>query len=112
MPSLSNIVSRLSIANFVLLVFLALRNTPLAPLSGQSYEKLRPLHKTAGYTCIATSVLHGIIYLADVSESGTLYKFRELDYLAGGIAGLSMVIIGVSTFGWFVRRSYEGIQKR
>lgn len=108
----SNTCSRISVANFVLLVFLALRNTPLAPLSGQSYEKLRPLHKTAGYTCVTTSAIHGIIYVVESSELGILYKFRELEDLAGGIAGLSMVIIGFSTFGWFVRRSYEGMQNR
>ena len=104
----SDYFSRISVANFVLLVFLALRNTPLAPLSGSSYEKLRPLHKTAGYTCIVTSVIHGITYATAWSQAGHLHKFRELEYLAGGIAGLAMVVIGASTFTWFVRRSYEG----
>lgn len=94
--------------NFVLLVFLALRNTPLAPLSGRSYEKLRPLHKTAGYTCITTSVLHAAVYLSAWSEQGELDSMRETQNLAGGIAGLAMVVIGVSTIGWFVRRFYEG----
>ncbi|CAG7920457.1 unnamed protein product [Penicillium olsonii] len=103
----SDYFSRISVANFVLLVFLALRNTPLAPLSGSSYEKLRPLHKTAGYTCIVTSVIHGITYATAWSQAGHLHKFRELEYLAGGIAGLAMVVIGASTFTWFVRRSYE-----
>ncbi|CAG8151932.1 unnamed protein product [Penicillium olsonii] len=103
----SDYFSRISVANFVLLVFLALRNTPLAPLSGSSYEKLRPLHKTAGYTCIVTSVIHGITYATAWSQAGHLHKFRELEYLAGGIAGLAMVVIGASTFTWFFRRSYE-----
>lgn len=96
-------------ANFVLLVFLALRNTPLAPLSGYSYEKLRPLHKTAGYTCITTSVLHAAVYLSAWSERAELDNMRETQNLAGGIAGLAMVVIGVSTIGWFVRRFYEGL---
>ncbi|QKX56546.1 uncharacterized protein TRUGW13939_03651 [Talaromyces rugulosus] len=96
-----------SVANFVLLVFLALRNTPLAPLSGHSYEKLRPLHKTAGYTCITTSVLHAAVYLSAWSEKAELENMRETKNLAGGIAGLAMVIIGFSTIGWFTRRFYE-----
>ncbi|CAG7972845.1 unnamed protein product [Penicillium salamii] len=97
----------ISVANFVLLVFLALRNTPLAPLSGNSYEKLRPLHKTAGYTCIVTSVIHGITYVASWAQTGNLYKFNELEYFAGAIAGLAMIVIGLSTITWVVRRSYE-----
>ncbi|CRG85705.1 putative ferric reductase transmembrane component [Talaromyces islandicus] len=105
-----NVAKRLgwiSVANFVLLVFLALRNTPLAPLSGRSYEKLRPLHKTAGYTCIVTSILHAIVYLSAWAERGDVEKMRETENLAGGIAGLAMVIIGISTIGWFTRRFYE-----
>lgn len=104
-------LSRISVANFVLLVFLALRNTPLAPLSGNSYEKLRPLHKTAGYTCIVTSVIHGITYVASWAQTGNLYKFNELEYFAGAIAGLAMIVIGLSTITWVVRRSYEGMSK-
>lgn len=94
-------------ANFVLLVFLALRNTPLAPLSGRSYEKLRPLHKTAGYTCITASILHAIVYLNAWAEANELETMREKENLAGGIAGLAMVIIGLSTISWLVRRYYE-----
>lgn len=94
-------------ANLVLLVFLALRNTPLAPLSGQSYEKLRPLHKTAGYTCIVTSVLHAIVYLNAWAQANELGDMLEKANLAGGIAGLAMVIIGITTIGWFRRRYYE-----
>jgi cytochrome bd-type quinol oxidase subunit 2 len=99
--------NRISVANFVLLVFLALRNTPLAPLSGRSYEKLRPLHKTAGYTCIVTSVLHAIVYLSAWAQANELESMREKANIAGGIAGLAMVIIGFSTIGWLVRRYYE-----
>ncbi|KAH8700219.1 ferric reductase NAD binding domain-containing protein [Talaromyces proteolyticus] len=97
----------ISVANFVLLVFLALRNTPLAPLSGWSYEKLRPLHKTAGYTCITTSMLHATVYLSAWSEAGELGNMAEMQNFAGAIAGLAMVIIGLSTIGWLVRKSYE-----
>ncbi|KAJ5887577.1 hypothetical protein N7495_007618 [Penicillium taxi] len=96
------------LTNLVLLVFLALKNTPLAPLSGRSYEKLRPLHKVAGYTCIFSSVLHGVTYLGAYAAAGTITvnMKKSADY-AGGIAGVAMLIIGFSTIGWFARRFYE-----
>ncbi|KAJ5924415.1 hypothetical protein N7466_008602 [Penicillium verhagenii] len=97
----------ISVANFVLLVFLALRNTPIAPLSGQSYEKLRPLHKIAGYTCIVSSVTHGILFLKESAEIGYLELMSERENLSGALAGLSMVIIGLSTISWFASRYYE-----
>lgn len=95
-------------ANFALLVFLALRNTPLAPLSGQSYEKLRPLHKVAGYTCIVSSVVHCILYLKEGAETGYLILMKGRENLSGALAGLLMVTIGLSTISWFACRYYEG----
>ncbi|KAJ5100434.1 FAD-binding 8 [Penicillium angulare] len=97
----------ISVANLVLLVFLALKNTPLAPLTGNSYEKLRPLHKVAGYTCIFTSVLHAIVYLSAWSETGKLAKMKKAKNYAGAIAGMAMVVIGLSTITYFTRRYYE-----
>lgn len=91
----------------MLLVFLALKNTPLAPLTATSYEKLRPLHKVAGYTCIFTSALHGIVYLAAWSKSGDLFEMEESKNFAGAIAGFAMVIIGFSTIKYFMHGYYE-----
>ncbi|CAG8904680.1 unnamed protein product [Penicillium nalgiovense] len=93
----------ISVANLVLLVFLALKNTPVAPLTAKSYEKLRPLHKVAGYTCIFTSVIHAIVYLSAWSQSGSLHKMEGVDNFAGAIAGFAMVIIGFSTITYFMR---------
>jgi hypothetical protein len=89
------------------LVFLALKNTPLAILTAKSYEKLRPLHKVAGYTCIFTSVLHAVVYLPAWSETGKLKKMEKRKNYAGAIAGLAMVIIGFSTITYSMRRHYE-----
>ncbi|OQE32450.1 hypothetical protein PENFLA_c001G02010 [Penicillium flavigenum] len=97
----------ISVANLVLLVFLALKNTPLAPLTATSYEKLRPLHKVAGYTCIFTSVLHGIVYVSAWSEIGHLAEMKEHEIFVGPIAGCAMLIIGFSTITYFMRRYYE-----
>lgn len=95
-------------SNFVLLVFLALRNTPLAPLSGRSYEKLRPLHKVAGYTCILSAVIHGIVFLREAADAKVLFYFSKKKDLVGALAGLLMIIIGLSTIGRFARKYYEG----
>lgn len=100
-------INRISVANLVLLVFLALKNTPVAPLTAKSYEKLRPLHKVAGYTCIFTSVIHAIVYLSAWSQSGSLHKMEGVDNFAGAIAGFAMVIIGFSTITYFMRGYYE-----
>lgn len=94
-------------ANFVLLIFLALKNTPLAPLSGHSYEKLRPLHKTAGYTCFFTTFLHASVYLSSYGKSSNLENMRKTKNIAGAVAGLAMAILGFSTIRWLSRNYYE-----
>lgn len=91
----------------VFLVFLALKNTPLAPLTAKSYDKLRPLHKVAGYTCIFMSCMHGIVYLIAWSESDKLEKMTKSKNLAGAIAGMAMVVIGFSTITKFMRKFFE-----
>lgn len=106
-PALLTVNCRISVANLVLLVFLALKNTPLAPLTAKSYEKLRPLHKVAGYTCIFTSIMHAIVYLACWSQTGKLAKMEERNNFAGAIAGMAMLIIAFSTITYFMRRYYE-----
>ncbi|KAL4807548.1 ferric reductase like transmembrane component-domain-containing protein [Aspergillus unguis] len=97
----------LTLANLTLLTFLALRHTPLAPLSGKSYEKLRPLHKSAGYTTIVLMILHAAIYLTGWSRKGNLYKMSELRNASGAVAGVAMLVIGVSTLRYVFRGSYE-----
>ncbi|KAJ5770256.1 uncharacterized protein N7511_002307 [Penicillium nucicola] len=97
----------ISIANLVLLVFLALKNTPLAPLAATSYEKLRPLHKVAGYTCIFTSCVHAAVYLSAWSLKGNLGDMAEAANFSGAIAGTAMVIIGISTITYFMHGYYE-----
>jgi hypothetical protein len=84
-----------------------MKNTPLAPLTARSYEKLRSLHKIAGYTCIFTSCLHGIVYLSAWSEKGELESMTEAKNFSGAIAGMAMVIIGLSTITYFMRGFYE-----
>jgi hypothetical protein len=44
--------------NLALTFFLALKNTPLAPLVGLSYEKLNVLHRWAGRATFVFACLH------------------------------------------------------
>ncbi|KAJ5916206.1 hypothetical protein N7504_000221 [Penicillium tannophilum] len=54
-----------------------------------------------------SSVVHGILYLKEGAETGYLMLMRGREDLAGALAGLLMVIIGLSTISWFARRYYE-----
>lgn len=56
-------MDRLSAGNMVLVVFLALKNTPLAFLTAYSYERLNCLHQIAGYTAVVQGIIHGVIYV-------------------------------------------------
>ena len=44
--------------NLALVVFLGLKNTPLSPLAGKSYDSINVLHRVCGYTTILYMVLH------------------------------------------------------
>ncbi|RYP64850.1 hypothetical protein DL771_008565 [Monosporascus sp. 5C6A] len=56
--------------NMVLVVFLALKNTPLALLTPYSYEQLNRLHQIAGYTTVVQSTAHGVIYVVYFAHAG------------------------------------------
>lgn len=53
------------------------------------------------------SCMHGIVYLIAWSESSNLEKMAKAKNFAGAIAGLAMVIIGLSTITKFMRNFYE-----
>jgi hypothetical protein len=88
-------------------MFLLLRNTPLAPLSRNSYKKLRPLHEVASYTTIVSALIHGLRYVTAYHELCYINNFKQPENFAGPIAGISLLIIGISSIGWFRRRNYE-----
>lgn len=60
---------RVTVSNLALVVFLSLKNTPLAILAHRSYELLQPLHQTAGYTAIACMFMHAMVYITAVGSS-------------------------------------------
>ncbi|KAI1805124.1 ferric reductase NAD binding domain-containing protein [Daldinia bambusicola] len=70
--------------NMVLVVFLALKNTPLAILTAYSYERLNVLHQIAGYTTLLYTILHAAIYTAYFFKEGMVY-ILQLDIVTAGI---------------------------
>ncbi|KAK6951304.1 hypothetical protein Daesc_007835 [Daldinia eschscholtzii] len=70
--------------NMVLVVFLALKNTPLAIFTAYSYERLNVLHQIAGYTTLLYTILHAAIYTAYFLDEGRVYVL-QLDIVTAGI---------------------------
>ncbi|RYP09000.1 hypothetical protein DL765_008597 [Monosporascus sp. GIB2] len=63
--------------NMVLVVFLALKNTPLALLTPYSYEQLNGLHQITGYTTVIQSIAHGVIYVVYFANAGRWETIHE-----------------------------------
>ncbi|KAI3342438.1 ferric reductase NAD binding domain-containing protein [Ustulina deusta] len=90
---ISNIASRfgwMATGNLAFVVFLALKNTPLAILTVYSYERLNSLHQIAGYTTLLHTILHAAIYTYYFMSSGKTYVLREDIVTAGIILGFAM----------------------
>lgn len=77
-------------ANMALVVFLALRNTPLAVLTSYSYERLNVLHQISGYTTVLYMILHGTIYSAYFLLDQRAEVLRQDFNTAGIILGFFM----------------------
>lgn len=98
---------RVALYNVAFVIFLSLKNTPLAILSDSSYETLMPLHKAAGYTCIVASLVHAIIYLITWAQIGILNGLLEPSRIAGIMGGIALLVIGVSNVPYIRRQHYE-----
>ncbi|KFY34912.1 hypothetical protein V494_06372 [Pseudogymnoascus sp. VKM F-4513 (FW-928)] len=96
-----------ALCNLAFVIFLSLKNTPLAILSASSYETLMPLHKAAGYTCIVASLVHAIVYLNAWAQANMLHEMLEPTQIAGIMGASAMVLIGISTFPYIRRQRYE-----
>lgn len=77
--------------NFSLVVFLALKNTPLAFLTAYSYERLNVLHQIAGYTTFLHLILHASMYTNYFLSSGRLEVLQEPSVIAGIVAGFAFL---------------------
>lgn len=83
--------SRMLSANFCVVVFLSLRNTPLAILSAYSYERLNGLHQIAGYTTFIHLVLHAAVYTQYYSSQGRAHVLQKDTNVAGIVAGFGFL---------------------
>ncbi|KAK7746353.1 hypothetical protein SLS53_002312 [Cytospora paraplurivora] len=83
-------------ANFALVIFLSLKNTPLAVLSAYSYERLNGLHQIAGYTSFVYLVLHAAMYTRYFLVSDKIEILQEASTVAGIVAGFAFLGIVIS----------------
>lgn len=81
--------------NMALVVFLALRNTPLAILTSYSYERLNVLHQISGYTTVLYMILHAAIYSAYFLTSHNAEVLRQDLVTAGIVLGFLMLASAV-----------------
>lgn len=88
--------SRILSANFAIVVFLALKNTPLAFLSAYSYERLNGLHQVAGYTSFVYLVLHAAMYSHYFLINDRAEMLQTPSSIAGIVAGFAFLGVLVS----------------
>ncbi|KAM5352189.1 hypothetical protein ACJ41O_004912 [Fusarium nematophilum] len=96
MPLRSNLASRtgwMGIANLLIVIFLSLKNTPLAILTGSSYERLNILHRVAGYTTVVFVIVHSCAYAALFGLQGNLKRLTERDEIFGIVATGSFLVL-------------------
>ena len=118
---------RVSLCNMCLAIFLALKNTPLSPIAGRSYESINVLHRWCGYTTILLMTVHTAYVIFDpvfhswarfTNKSGSVYAagLFATDYvhllttpgtIAADVAGIAMILILLTANGYVRRRHYE-----
>lgn len=83
-----------------LVVFLALKNTPLAFLTAYSYERLNCLHQVAGYMMFVYMVFHATLYTSFFNSQNRLLSiFSQEEEIAAIVAGFSFLsVIFSATF--------------
>lgn len=99
---LTNFWVRILSANFAVVVFLALKNTPLAFLSAYSYERLNGLHQIAGYTSFVYLVLHAAMYTHYFLVNNRAETLQTQSTIAGIVAGFAF--LGVLFSAVVIRR--------
>lgn len=77
--------------NLCFVVFLALKNTPLAFLTAYSYERLNCLHQIAGCTTFLFMAMHAITYTVYFSKKDLLRLLVEKEQIAAIIAGFAFL---------------------
>lgn len=99
-------IHRMAACNFVFVVFLALKNTPLAFLTAYSYERLNGLHQIAGYTAFLQAFMHGVIYLVYFINAGRSEVIHE-DIVLAAYPLMAALILTVLAATILRRFNYE-----
>ncbi|KAK7423093.1 hypothetical protein QQX98_001169 [Neonectria punicea] len=89
-------VSRMAIANTLILIVLALKNTPLVFVTAWSHERLNIFHRVAGFTTVVFVIIHGCSYAAVFGMQGRLSRLAELKEIFGIIAGFSFLCVAIA----------------
>ena len=84
---------RMISGNLCVLVFLALKNTPLGFLVGYSYERINILHQAAGYTTVLFTALHAIMYAVQFMTLNRPEMLRRPSDVSGIVAGFGMLVM-------------------
>lgn len=84
---------RLAIANICFTTLLSLKNTPLALLTGWTYERLNVFHRVVGYVALAMVAVHGATYTAHFMHEGNATRLRVVSEIYGMVAGGSMLVL-------------------
>ncbi|KAF4468407.1 ferric-chelate reductase [Fusarium albosuccineum] len=84
---------RMGIANLLIVIFLSLKNTPLAILTASSYERLNILHRVSGYATLVFVIVHSCAYAAMFGMQGSLKRLTEKDEIFGMVATGSFLVL-------------------
>lgn len=96
----------MAIVNLLVVVVLALKNTPLAFLTSWSHERLNILHQLAGYTTVIFVIIHACAYSSYFALDGRISRLREIEEIFGIVGGFAFFVLAFA--GAVIRRwSYE-----
>jgi predicted ferric reductase len=121
---LTNRQHRVSLCNMVLTIFLGIKNTPLSPIAGRSYESINVLHRWCGYTTILSTIVHTAYvattlrsvdqsltthsaYVPGLFETGYTHLLTIPGTIGADVAGIAMIFILLTANVWVRRRHYE-----
>lgn len=86
----------MGIANLLIVIFLSLKNTPLAILTASSYERLNILHRVAGYTTLVFVIVHSCAYAAMFGMQGSIKRLTERDEIFGMVATGAFLVLSIA----------------
>ncbi|KAM0722190.1 hypothetical protein Q7P37_001631 [Cladosporium fusiforme] len=103
----ANRLGWVSLCNMMLAILLALKNTPLSPIAGRSYEMVNVLHRWCGYTTVFIMTVHTILYAVGLMASDYAYLLTSPGTIAADVAGIAMILMLLTANGYVRRRHYE-----